>query len=82
MSVFTSSTEKLLWFYTFLVIGALISTLIFGGGLVPEMNQYLKDVLFLYAMIALVATVILHGLITRPAKIEITIWLVHQALSL
>lgn len=75
MPVFTSSREKRLWFYTFLVLVALISTLIFGGGLVPEMNQNLKDALFLYAMIALVATVILHGLITRPGKVEITIWL-------
>ena len=75
MPVFTSFREKLLWFYTFLVLVAIITTLFFGVGLVPTMDQYLKDVFFFYTMIALAAIVILHGLITRPGKAEITIWL-------
>ena len=75
MSFFTSSREKRLWLYTFLVLGAIILTLIFGGGLVPAMDQKLQDALFFYIMVALAATVILHGLITRPGKAEIAIWL-------
>ncbi|MDH3652056.1 MAG: VanZ family protein [Saprospiraceae bacterium] len=39
------------------------------------MDQDLQGALFFYTMIALAATVILHGLITRPGKAEITIWL-------
>lgn len=75
MPFFTSSREKRLWLYTFLVLGAIISTLIFGKGLVPAMNQDLQNALFFYTMIALGLTVILHGLITRPRKVEIAIWL-------
>jgi len=75
MPVFTSSREKRLWLYTLLVLIAIIATLIFGIGLVPAMEQGLKDVLFFYTMIALAATVILHGLRTRPGKAEISIWL-------
>jgi len=75
MSVFTSSREKRLWFYTFLVLLAIIATLIFGGGLVPTMDQELQGALFFYAMIAIAATIIIHGMITRPGKAEITIWL-------
>ena len=75
MSVFTSSREKRLWLYTFLVLVAIISTLIFGGELVPRMDQDLQGALFFYTMIAIAITVILHGLITRPGKAEITIWL-------
>ena len=75
MYVFTSSREKRLWFYTFLVLVAIISTLIFGGGLVPKMDQDLQGALFFYTMIAIAATVILHGMITPPGKAEIIIWL-------
>ena len=82
MSVFTSSREKRLWFYTFLVLVAIVATLIFGGGLVPTMEQDLKDALFFYTMIALAATVILHGLRTRPGKAEISIWLGLSAVFL
>ena len=82
MSVFTSSREKRLWFYTFLVLVAIIASLIFGSGLVPTMEQGLKDVLFYYTMIALAATVILHGLRTRPGKAEISIWLGLSAVFL
>ena len=75
MSVFTSSREKRLWFYTFLVLVTIITSLIFGVGLVPTIDQFLKDILFFYTMLALAITVVLHGLITRPRKEEITIWL-------
>lgn len=75
MSVFTSSREKRLWFYTFLVLVAIILTLIFGGRLVPMMDHDLQGALFFFTMIAIAITVILHGLINRPGKAEITIWL-------
>lgn len=75
MSVFTSSREKRLWLYTFLVLLAIISTLIFGGDLVTVMDQELQGALFFFTMIVIAITVILHGLITRPGKAEITIWL-------
>jgi len=75
MSLFTSSREKRLWLYTFLVLVAIIATLIFGGGLVLTMDQDLQGALFFFTMIAIGITVILHGLITRPGKAEITIWL-------
>jgi len=75
MSFFTSSKEKRLWLYTFLVLVALIATLIFGGGLVPAMDQDLQGALFFYTMIAIAVAVILHGLITKPGIAEITVWL-------
>lgn len=75
MSVFTSSREKRLWLYTLLVLAAIITSLIFGGGLVPIMDEDLQGALFYYTMIAVVVTVILHGLVTQPGKTEITIWL-------
>lgn len=75
MSLFTSFREKRLWLYTLFVLGAIIATLIFGGGLVPTMDQDLQGALFFYTMIAIAITVILHGLITRPGKAEITVWL-------
>ncbi len=75
MSFFTSYREKRLWFYTLLVLVAIIATLIFGGGLGPTMDQELQGALFFYTMIAIAITVLLHGLITRPKKAEITVWL-------
>lgn len=75
MPFFTSSREKRLWIYTLLVIVAIIITLIFGPGLVPIMNQELNGALFFFTMIAIAATVILHGLLTQSGKTEITIWL-------
>ena len=39
------------------------------------MDQELQGALFFYAMIAIAVTVILHGLIIRPGKVEIAIWL-------
>jgi len=74
MSVFTSSREKRLWIYALLVFLAIISTLIFGGGLIPKMDQDLQGALFFFTMIVIAITVILHGLITRPGKAEIIIW--------
>ena len=74
MDIFTSSREKRLWIYTSLVLVAIILTLIFGGEIVSKMNPDLQGALFFYAMIAIAATVILHGLIIRPKKAEITIW--------
>lgn len=82
MSIFTSHREKRLWLFTFLVLAAIIATLIFGSGLVPTMGQGLKDALFFYTMIALAATVILHGLRTRPGKAEISIWIGLSAVFL
>jgi len=81
MPLFTSSREKRLWFYAFLVLAAIISTLIWGGRLALTMG-HLKDALFFYTMIALATTVILHGLITRPGKAEITIWIGLSAIFL
>jgi len=82
MPLFTSPREKRLWIYTFLVLAAIFSTLIWGGRLALTMDQGLKNLLFLYTMIALAVTIILHGLITRPAKVEITIWLGLSAVYL
>lgn len=82
MAFFTSSREKRLWLYTFLVLAAIFSTLIFGGILVLEMNEKLQGALFFYTMIVIAATVILHGLITRPSIVEITIWLGLSAVYL
>lgn len=75
MSIFTSSREKQLWLYTLFVLLAILSTLIFGGELVLAMDQDLQAALFFFTMIAIAITIILHGLITKPRKAEITIWL-------
>ncbi len=82
MSVFTSSRERLLWFYAFLVLAAIIATLIWGGGLVPSMNQELQGALFFYTMLAIGLTIILHGFLTKPRKAEITIWIGLSAVYL
>jgi len=75
MPLFTSSREKRLWFYVFLVLAAIISSLIWGGRLALSIDEDLQGALFFYTMIAIAATVILHGLKTRPGKAEISIWL-------
>ena len=75
MAFFTTSREIRLWFYVILVIVAIITTLIYGGAMASTMDQEQQGALFFFTMIAIAATILLHGFITRPGKAEITIWL-------
>lgn len=76
MPLFTSAREKRLWLYAFIVLLTIISTLIFGQPLVEVLgNQDIRAAIFLIVMMLVGATIVVHGLKTRPSKTEITIWL-------
>ena len=76
MPLFTSSREKRLWLYAGLVLVVIISTLVFGRPLLGILgNQDIQAVIFLLGMVLVGATIIVHGLKTRPSKTEIVIWI-------
>lgn len=82
MSLFTSSREKRLWLYTLLVLVAIFSTLVYGGHLVSAIDPDFQGALFFYTMLAIAATVVLHGLIRKPGIAEITVWIGLSAVYL
>jgi len=83
MPLFKSSREKRLWLYTFMVLVAIISSLVFGQPLVEVLgNQDIQAAIFLLGMILIGASIIVHGIKTRPSKTEITIWLGFAAVYL
>ncbi|MCK5443000.1 MAG: VanZ family protein [Maribacter sp.] len=76
MSLFTSSWEKQLWLYAFIVLATIVSTLIFGQPLVEVFaSQDLRAAIFLLVMALVGTTIVIHGIKTRPSRAEITIWL-------
>jgi len=76
MPLFTSSREKQLWIYAFLVFIAIYSTLFIGQPLIEQFtNQGLQTIIFLFVMILIGVTIILHSLKAKPSKIKITIFL-------
>jgi len=76
MPLFTSSREKQLWIYALLVLIAIFSTLILGPLFVGMLgNQNLQAFIFMFGMLLIGVTIIVHGLKIKPGKTEIAIWL-------
>ncbi len=76
MPLFTSSREKHLWIWAFSVFAAIFSTLFIGQPLARLLaNQNIQAVFFVLGMLLVGATITVHGLKTKPSKIEIAIWL-------
>jgi hypothetical protein len=76
MLYFTSPREKRLWFWAFAVFATIFSTLFIGQPLAIQLsNQNVQAVFFMLGMIMVGAAIVVHGLKTKPSKIEITILL-------
>ena len=76
MPLFKSSREKRYWLYACIVLVALIVSLIFAESLVRlSDNEELLGLIGFLGMLLIAATIIVHGLKTRPSKVEITVWL-------
>lgn len=76
MTLFTSSREKNLWSCALVVLLAIYSTLFLGRPLATLFqNQNLQAAIFLFVMILIGTTIILHAFNTKPTKIELTIWI-------
>ena len=76
MSVFTSSREKRLWVWAFVVFLAIFATLFLGQPLAQLFSsQDVRAAVFLFVMILVGATIIAHSVKTKPSKTEITILL-------
>ncbi len=74
MPLFTSSREKHLWLWAFAVFAAIFSTLFIGEPLAKLFSdQDIRAAVFLFVMALIGIAIILHGLRTKPGKIEITI---------
>ena len=75
MPAFRSNKEKRLWLCALIVLTAIFSTLALGRPLQEMLrDQNTQAVFFLLGMLLTGATIILHGLKTRPGKKEIAIW--------
>ena len=76
MTFFTSTREKHLWLWSFLVFVTIISTLFIGRPLANQLrDQNIQAIFFLLGMILVGAAVVNHGLRWRPGKIEISVLL-------
>lgn len=75
MSLFTSNREKRLWIYSFIVLIAILLTLVFGTQLVAlQLKQDIQHLIFWLCIILIGLTIIIQGLKVNPNKIEIAIW--------
>ena len=75
MSLFTSQREKRLWLYALIVLIAIIATLVFAGGITSLIvNQNMQVVVFWMAFILIGLSTLIHGLKTKPSKMEIVVW--------
>ena len=76
MPLFTSSREKQLWSWSFVVFAAIFSTLFIGQPLARILaNQNIQAVFFVLGMVLVGATIVVHGIKTKPSKLEIAILL-------
>ena len=74
MPLFTSTREKHLWFWVFVVFVAIFSTLFLGQPLAELFSsQDVRAVIFLIVMFFVGATILVHAIKTKPTKIELTI---------
>ena len=75
MPLFTSPREKRLWLYAFIVLLAIITTLVFAGDFTfIIVNQNIQVVVFWIAFILIGLSTLIHGLKIRPSKAEIVVW--------
>ena len=83
MALFTSHREKRLWIFAFVVLGAIVSTLVFGRPLLGLFaNQNIQAIIFVLGMLLTGATILVHGLKSRPGKTEIAILIGFAAVYL
>lgn len=74
MSAFTSPREKKLWLWTFLAFGAIIGSLFMGQPLAEQLrNQNIQAFIFVTGMLLSATAILIHGLRTKPDKIELSI---------
>lgn len=74
MPLFTSKREKHLWFWVFVVLVAIFSTLFLGQPLAELFSsQDVRAVIFLIVMFFVGATILVHAIKTKPTGIELTI---------
>ncbi|NND31836.1 MAG: VanZ family protein, partial [Saprospiraceae bacterium] len=71
MSVFRTRKEKQLWFYVIVILVAIFSVLAIGRPLQEMLrDQNTQAGFFLIGMLLTGATIVVHGLKVRPAKVE------------
>lgn len=76
MSLFTSSREKRLWFWTLAVVVAIFAILFIGRPLANQLrDQNVQAIFFAIAMLLVGAAMLVYGLRTKPGKTEVTILL-------
>ncbi len=72
--LFTSAYEKRLWLCAMAVLAAIYATLFVGTPLANQLrDQDIQAVFFVSGMLLAAATVIFHGLRTKPGKLELSI---------
>lgn len=75
MSFFKSTREKRLWFYAFLVLMAILSTLAIGRPLQEMLrDQNVQAVFFLIGMILTGVTIFMHSKKVQADKMELVVW--------
>ncbi len=76
MFPFTSSREKRLWLWAFVVFATIYATLFIGRPLANQLrDQNIQAIFFLFGILLVGAAIIVHGLRTKPSKLEISILL-------
>lgn len=74
MPLFTSSREKRLWLWAFVVFAAILSTLFIGKPLASLLSdQNVQAVFFVAGMILVGAAIAVHMFRTKPGKTEIAV---------
>ena len=74
MSPFTSPREKRLWIWAFLAFGAIYGSLFMGQPLAEQLrNQNVQAVIFVSGMVLASIAILIHGLHTKPGKLELSI---------
>lgn len=75
MPLFTSQREKQLWLYVLIVLFAITTTLVFARGFtIIIVNQNIQAIIFWIAFILIGLSTIIHGLKSKPHKVEIVVW--------
>ena len=76
MALFTSVREKRFWIWAFLVFLAIYASLLMGRPLANQLrDQNIQAVFFVAGMLLATASVIVHGIVSKPGKIELAILL-------
>jgi hypothetical protein len=76
MTTFTSLREKRLWLGSFIVFATIYATLFMGRPLASQLrDQNIQAVFFVVGILLIGAAIIIHGVRTKPGKMEISILL-------